>query len=76
MMSDVEPQDPERLIARRVLLRRALYIAPAVLGTFAVTRSAAALSCTPGSCSPPGGCIPIGVCNPPKLPCPPSLTGG
>jgi hypothetical protein len=71
----VEPEEDERLVARRALLRRALYVAPAVLGTFVVTRTAAAASCTPGICGPPTGCKPIGVCNPPKLPCLPDFGG-
>jgi hypothetical protein len=72
--TNAEPQGAdERLVARRVLLRRALYTAPAVLGTFIVTRSAAALSCTPGTCNPPQGCGPIQVCNPPQNPCRPDI---
>jgi hypothetical protein len=68
-----ESEAGERLIARRVLLRRALYISPAVLGTFIVTRSAAAASCSPGVCQPPSGCNPIGACNPPRNPCVPAF---
>ncbi|MHC5020417.1 MAG: hypothetical protein ACYTGX_09955 [Planctomycetota bacterium] len=57
--------DDARRAARRALLRRAVYSIPAVLGTFAVARNAAAqssclpnCSCQPNCCFPDINCLP------------------
>ena len=64
--NDVPPDaDEARRVARRALLRRAAYAIPAVLGTFAVARNAAAQSsclpsctCQPDCCFPDINCLP------------------
>ncbi|MCI0343535.1 MAG: hypothetical protein L0216_20710 [Planctomycetales bacterium] len=72
---DASPDREEaRRQARRKLLRLAVYLPPAILGTFAVTRTAEALSCLPAyGCAPnicqPNTCAPDlcqpWVCTPP-----------
>lgn len=53
-----------RRLARRALLRRAAWVVPAIVGSFLVTRAAAAQSCVPvGACSP-DKCGPIANCGP------------
>lgn len=60
----------ERALARRALLRLAAYAVPALVGTFAVTRAAAAQSCIPvGACNP-DRCAPTFGCKP-DVPCKP-----
>jgi hypothetical protein len=66
--SAVGIEDPQRSrrLARRVLLKAAIYAAPAVLSMITV-RSAHAQptpSCGPATCGP-GPCNPIVGCNPP-----------
>ncbi|MCI0342914.1 MAG: hypothetical protein L0216_17535 [Planctomycetales bacterium] len=50
-------------LARRRLLRLGAYLVPAILGTFAVTRTAEALSCLPQYCGPTPPCQP-NTCQP------------
>ncbi len=65
------PPPPEPLgdkdaksFARRKLLRLGVYVVPAILGTFAVTRSVGAATCPPLPCAPrPPGCQPF-KCKP------------
>jgi hypothetical protein len=62
--------DRSRVIARRKLLRKAAYVAPAVLATLAATEGTAfAQSCNPNQCRPACGpcqqnpCGPTGGCT-------------
>jgi hypothetical protein len=67
------PEDPRdaRRLARRALLRRALWVVPAVVGTFIVSRTAAAVSCVPQGACGPDQCGPNFVPCGPAKPCKP-----
>jgi hypothetical protein len=57
--------DRARTIARRKLLRRAVYVAPAVLATLAATEGTAfAQSCNPNQCRPVCGPCQNNPCTP------------
>jgi hypothetical protein len=65
--ADAADDDLQR--ARRRLLKMALYVPPAVIGTLLVGRVALAASCAPNAgCSP--NCAPNATCNP-HTPCGP-----
>lgn len=57
MIPRVDPVPDPRIEARRALLRAGAYLVPALLGTFAVARSAGAHSCAPHGCIP-ANCTP------------------
>ena len=73
--SDADADAPEETddgaIARRALLRRGVYLIPAIVGTFLVTRGALAqasclptVACGPDVCQPILPCTPNGSCGP------------
>ena len=67
--------DAEVDLARRKLLRKAVYEAPAILGVVAMSWASAAqtTSCSPNGCNPVNPCAPSVGCNPN---CTPNATCG